>query len=47
VAVVDDQEAVDELTPDGADEAFGYCVGQRRRLHLIGSIRPIGIGGCG
>jgi hypothetical protein len=30
VAVVDDQEAVEEFTPDGADEAFGYCVGPRR-----------------
>ena len=47
VPLVDDQEAVEEFAADGADEAFGDRVGQRRRLHLIESMRPIGIGGCG
>ena len=47
VLLVDDQEAVEEFAADRSDEAFGDRVGQRRRLHLIESMRPIGIGGCG
>ena len=29
VPLVNDQDAVEELAPDAADEAFGYCVGPR------------------
>jgi hypothetical protein len=47
VLSVDDQKTVEEFAADGADEAFGDRVGQRRQLHRIGSMRPIGIGGCG
>ena len=47
VPLVDNQKTVEEFAADGADEAFRDCVGQRRRLHLIESMRPIGIGGCG
>ena len=47
VPLVDDQKIVENFAADGADEAFRDRVGQRRRLHLIESVRPIGIGGCG
>ena len=47
VPLIDDQKTVEEFAADRADEALGDRVGQRRRLHLIGPMRPIGIGGCG
>ena len=47
VARSGDQEVVEAFPAQGADEALGDGVGQRRRLHLIESMRPIGIGGCG
>jgi hypothetical protein len=47
VSLAEDQHAVGGFGADGQHEAFGEAVGQRRRLHLIESMRPIGIGGCG
>jgi hypothetical protein len=47
VSLVGDQEAVEQFAADRSDEALGDRVGQRRQLHRIGSMRPIGIGGCG
>ena len=47
VPLVDDQKAVEQFAADGADEAFRDGVGQCRQLHRIGSMRSIGIGGCG
>jgi hypothetical protein len=38
VALVDDQHAVGEFGPQGADESFGKAVGPRRQLHLIPTI---------
>lgn len=42
-----DQDVVEAFPAQCPDEAFRDRVGQRRRLHLIESMRPIGIGGCG
>jgi hypothetical protein len=35
VVLVDDQQPVEELAAQGADESFADCVGRRRRLHPI------------
>jgi len=47
VAWSGDQDVVEAFPAQCPDEAFRDRVGQRRRLHLIESMRPIGIGGCG
>ncbi len=46
VSLIEDQNSVEDLAADRPDEALGDRVGQRRRLHLIEPMRPIGIGGC-
>ena len=35
MVLIDDQEPVEELTTEGADDPFADRVGRRRRLHLI------------
>jgi hypothetical protein len=40
----DDQQLVEALPADGADPAFGVCVGPRRRLLVIRKVRQVGCG---
>jgi hypothetical protein len=47
MALSGDQHALEAFAAQGANPPLRDGVGQRRRLHLIESMRPIGIGGCG
>jgi hypothetical protein len=41
---IDDEDPVQQLTPDAADKPLADRIGLHRRLHAMGTI---GIGGCG